>query len=142
LDTHVPDGPGFEQYVPAVSWQSLSDAHAVLHAVRLAQTKPPGQPLGVPATHPPVPLQADAVSWPLPHAVPHDVPLPGNTHAPTASQSLAPQVPAVGLHAAVQQRVPVPLTPQTELVHWSVAPHVAPGAPFGTHVPDAPGFRQ
>jgi hypothetical protein len=63
-------------------------------------------------------------------------------HAPVALQSVAPQVPPVGEHAAVQQCVPAPPTPQTPVVHWSTAPHAAPGPPFGAQFPEAPGFWQ
>ena len=41
----------------------------------------------------------------------------GYTHAPELLQSVAPQVGFEVLHAAVQQWVPVPDTPQSELVH-------------------------
>jgi hypothetical protein len=101
--------------------QSASDVQAVLHAVALAQTKPPGQAVGLPATQVPEPLQALVVIWPPPHeAVPQLVPLVGNTHAPPALQSVAPQAPPDGLHVEVQQWVPAPpcaTVPQAPLRH-------------------------
>ncbi len=53
--------------------------------------------------------------------------LPGNAQAPVPSQSVAPQVPLVGLHAAVQQW-PVPLMPQMPLVHSAFEVHAVPAA--------------
>jgi hypothetical protein len=73
---------------------------------------------------------------------PHEVVLPGKTQAPVVSQSVAPHAPVVGLHAAVQQWVPVPETPQTFELHWSFAVHALPAAPVETQVPEAPGFMQ
>jgi hypothetical protein len=78
--------------------------------------------------HAPAPLQASAV--------PQAVATPGYTHAPAASQVVAPQVPPV-THAAVQQ-----WPWQTPLAHWSGAKHTAPAACFGTHAALAPGFGQ
>jgi hypothetical protein len=66
----------------------------------------------------------------------------GKTHAPEPLQSVAPQVPAVGEHAAVQQCVPLPLIPQIPFEHWSMAAHTAPGPPFGKQTPLGPGFEQ
>jgi hypothetical protein len=63
------------------------------------------------------------------------VPYATTTHAPVASQSVAPQAP-VAVHAAEQQWVPTPLVPQTLIVHWSLALHVAPAVPFATQLPE------
>jgi hypothetical protein len=154
VETQVPEAPGFWQTRP--DWQSLFEAHAVLHAVALAQMKPPAQGAAVPATHvfealqvaagvsvEPLheaaaqspftlhctqptdalqtgvdPMQETGVAlqvpvpeqvptgvnmFPLHEADPHMVVLPGNVHAPVVSQPVAPHVPAVGEHAAVQQ---------------------------------------
>jgi hypothetical protein len=65
--------------------------------------------------------------------------LSGNTQAPVASQPVAPQIPPVGLHAAVQQ-LPDPVVPQTPDVQALLAEQVPPGAALATHVPEAPGF--
>jgi hypothetical protein len=141
--TQVPVAPGFLQKLDADS-QSASDAHAVLHDVAFAQTKPPGHGDVVPLLHVPEPLQVlAAVSMPALHdAAPQVVPAAGNTQAPVALQSVAPHVPPIGLHDAAQQWVPVPATPQTPAEHWSFAVHAAPAPPLGTHVPAAPGFLQ
>jgi hypothetical protein len=138
---HVPVAPGLWQYVVA-SEQSLSIAQDVLHEVESAQTKPPVHAAVVPPAQVPAPLhEAPVVSCPDAQTV-QDVVFPGKAHAPLGSQSVAPQVPPVGLHAAVQQREPVPPMPQTPLVHWSIALHVAPAPPFATQVPETPGFVQ
>jgi len=101
--------------------QSESKVHDVLHAVRLAQMKPPVHALGAPAAHVPLPLQALTVSWPLRHeGVPHAPPAVGNTHAPVPLHDVAPHVPLA--HAVVQQ-LPVPLTPQTSLAHAALPVH-------------------
>ncbi len=185
-----------------VPWQSALEAHVVLQAVALAQTKPPGQaaavtvlqplvlqvaagvsmpPLheaaaqvvgeppatqpfvalqvcagvnvslpvpphepaaqvcGVPAVHVPEPLQVPAgvnVSLPVPphDAEPHDVVLPGNTHAPEVLQAVAPQAPPMGSHTAVQQ-LPDPATSQTPDEHWLFAVHAPPAATSDTQAP-------
>jgi hypothetical protein len=50
------------------------------------------------------PEPSHTIFWQLPSVPPGATTvLPGKTHAPVASQSVAPQVPPVGLHAAVQQ---------------------------------------
>jgi hypothetical protein len=96
--TQVPDAPGFWQTKPVPS-QSLLEAHAVLHAVGLAQTKPPWQAAVTPATHAPLPLQAPAlVSWPLLHdAPPQGIPEATCSHTPPAAQ--LPVSPQGGLAA-------------------------------------------
>lgn len=57
----------------------MSAPHAVLHAVPLAQMKPPVQAAPVPAVQVPVPLQVPAGVSVLPEheAVPHEVLLVG-----------------------------------------------------------------
>jgi hypothetical protein len=64
-------------------------------------------------------------------------------HAPLALQSLVPHTPVV-VHvvALAQQWVPVPDTPHSLLVHWSLALQLAPVPPMPTHVPVEPGFLQ
>jgi hypothetical protein len=52
----------------------------------------------------------------LGHDVAQVLPL-GKEHAPEIVQSFAPHAPPIGLHVAVQQRVPVPLVPQMPFVH-------------------------
>ncbi len=93
--------------------------------------------------HVPSPLHVPAeVSCPLLQVPPHAVLLVGPTHAPAALQSVAPHTPVV-VQVPVQQWVPVPpVGPQSSLVHWSLAPHVAPAAPLATQVPEAPGVAQ
>jgi hypothetical protein len=54
---------------------------------------------------------------------------------------VAPHAPPV-VQAAEQQRVPVPVAPQTLLEHWSFAVHARPAFFLATHVPEAPGFWQ
>jgi hypothetical protein len=49
------------------------------------------------------------------------------------SQAVAPHVPPV-VHV-VKQQLPVPVVPQTLLVHWSFATHAAPAGTFRTHTP-------
>jgi hypothetical protein len=140
--THVPFAPGLLQNTP-VPWQSASEAHAVLHAVALAQTKPPAQGAAAPdAAHVPAPLQVAGVSCPLLHDPGQLVPLTGNTQAPPALQSVAPHAPPTTAQVAAQQWVPVPDVPQTLAAHWSFAAQVAPAPPLATQVPDAPGFAQ
>jgi hypothetical protein len=48
-------------------------------------------------------------------------------------QDVAPHVPPV-VHATEQQ-LPVPVVPQTPLVHWSLFVHAAPSDRCGTHMP-------
>jgi hypothetical protein len=68
--------------------------------------------------HVPVPLHVWVVRLELAHVGGlQTVPPPGNMHAPVGEQSVAPQRPPVGLQAAVQHRLPVPLMPQIPLVH-------------------------
>ncbi len=82
----------------------------------------------------PSPLHVDVVSSPFEHDVPHGVPLDGSTHAPVAAlHPVAPHAPPIGEHVDAQQS-PAPATPQTPLVHWSLAEH-EPVALFGTHCP-------
>jgi len=122
--------------------QSLSAMQAALHDVALAQTRPPGQADVVPLPHAPPPLQVPAVvSWaPLHEGLPHEVLLPGNTHAPVdASQPVAPQAPPAGMHVDPQQS-PVPAMPHTPLLHWSFAVQ-APAVSLGAHAA-APGAGQ
>ena len=71
----VPDAPGFMHWFGDT--QSATDVHAVLHAVLLAQRKPPGQAPDDPATHVPVPLHVAPLVSALPEhaAEPHVVPL-------------------------------------------------------------------
>jgi hypothetical protein len=120
--THVPLGPGFRQKA-AGSSQSVSPPHAVLHAVTLAQMKPPAHGAGEPVLHAPEPSQVPpAVSMPFAHAGwPHERPGAGYLHAPAESQPLAPHVPPV-VHAAAQQ-LPAPVVPQTPLAHAPAAEH-------------------
>jgi hypothetical protein len=73
--------------------------------------------------HVPEPLHVEVVSSPPAHDVAQVVVLPGNTHAPLALHPVAPHVPPVGEHAAVQQ-LPVPEIPQTMLAHASLLVHV------------------
>jgi hypothetical protein len=121
---------------------SASDAHAVRQALPAAlHVSAPGHAVGVPAWHVPEPLHVFGTSMFPVHVDPHEVPLAGNTHAPVASQSVAPHVPPV-VHDAAQQWVPEPDGPQTPAAHWSFAEHAAPAGPFATHVPLAPRFLQ
>jgi hypothetical protein len=71
----VPDAPGFMHWFGDT--QSATDVHAVLHAVLLAQRKPPGQAPEDPATHVPVPLHVAPLISVLPEhaAAPHVVPV-------------------------------------------------------------------
>jgi hypothetical protein len=117
--THVPETPGFAQYVVVESWHSLSAPQEPRHAEPLAHLTAPGHALGLPGLHVPDPLHVPAgVSWPFKQeALPHEVAGDGKTHAPVASQSVAPHAPFFGLHAAVQQWLPVPFTPHAPLVH-------------------------
>jgi hypothetical protein len=142
FDMHTPLRPGFAQNMVLGDAQSLSFAHAVLHAVALAQMKPPGHGPAVPAVQPPALLHVPAgVSDEPEHdAVPHDVELVGNTHAPLELQPVAPHVPAVGLHALAQQ-LPLPARPHTLLVHWLLPVH-APVTSLAMQVPLPPGFAQ
>jgi hypothetical protein len=74
-----------------------------------------------------------AMNCPLLHeAPPHAVLFEGKTHAPEPLQLVAPQLPPVGLHAAVQQ-FPVPAMPQTLLVHCAFPVHPVP-APLSWQV--------
>lgn len=59
LATQVPVAPGVAQYL-VVPWQSASTVHAVLHAVALAQAKPPAQGAAEPGVQEPVPLHEPA----------------------------------------------------------------------------------
>ena len=79
LATHVPDAPGFKQKLALGETQSLSLAHDVLHAVALAQMKPPAHGPCVPALQPPALLHVPAgVSMPPEQdALPHEVVLVG-----------------------------------------------------------------
>jgi hypothetical protein len=72
----------------------------------------------VPPPQEPAPLHVPPdVICPLLHdAAPQLVP-EGNTHAPVASQSVAPQAPPTGLQETAQQCVPVPLVPHVPAVH-------------------------
>jgi hypothetical protein len=144
---HIAPAPRFGTQLPAsqkspLVWQSLSDAHMILHAVALAQGRFPGHAVGAPGLHVPEPLQVLRVSCPFTHDDPHAVPLVGKTHAPLLLQSVAPQAPPTELQVLLQQRVPVPLVPQIPLAHWSGATHVTPAPPLGTQTPDVPGFKQ
>jgi hypothetical protein len=99
LAVHAP--PTQNRFEP---WQSVSVEHDVLHAVALAQIRLFGHAAGVPAAQLPVPLQVDGVSvLPAHDALPHAVPEATKTHAPAPSQSVAPHVVPVGVHAAAQQ---------------------------------------
>ncbi len=91
--------------------------HDVLHADQLAHVRLLGHGLGVPAAQLPEPSQVDGVSVLPVHEAPHAVPDATNTHAPLLSQSVAPHAPPIGVHAAVQQCVPVPLVPQMLFAH-------------------------
>jgi hypothetical protein len=104
-----------------------------LHAVALAQIRPPGQAAGEPATQPPDPLHALGVSVLPEQDEPQLVPLPGPTQAPPALHEVAPQTPVV-VHADEQQ-LPVPLVPQTPDVQALLPPQTAPLPTFGTHDP-------
>jgi hypothetical protein len=104
-----------------------------LHAVALAQTRPPAQAAGVPAVQLPEPLQALGVSVLPEQDDPQLVPLPGPTHAPPALHEVAPHTPVM-MHAAAQQ-LPVPLVPQMPDVQALSPPQAAPLLPFGVHVP-------
>ena len=96
-----------------------------LAARRAPADEAPAQVTGL-VLHTPEPLQVPReVSWPLVHVPPQLVPF-GETQAPVASQSVAPQVPPDGLHAAAQQCVPVPEVPQKLLVQWAFAVQAAP----------------
>jgi hypothetical protein len=95
--------------------QSVSCEQLARQEVASAQFKPLGHEVGVPAVQEPVPLHELTVSV-LPVQVdPQAVELPGPTHAPVASQLVAPHVPVV-LHVAVQQ-FPVPIVPQIAEIH-------------------------
>ena len=94
LLTQVPEAPGFWQK-SLDDWQSLSDEHAVLQAVPLAQMKPPGQAEGVPDTHVLNPLQTSGVSIPLLHVGPGQSPLTLHCTQP----SVAVHCPVGGMHA-------------------------------------------
>jgi len=89
--------------------------------------------------HAPAPLQPNVVRVLPEHEVLQSVVEPGNTHAPAPLQPVAPQVPPMGLHAAVQQ-LPEPATPQTLLVHWSFPVHAPPLPRSVVHVP--PGAQK
>jgi hypothetical protein len=109
--------------------------HEVLHAVELAQTKPPGQGAVAPALQVPEPLHAPAaVSMaPLHEGEPHDTLLEGYMHPPVPLQPVAPQAPEVAQAAA--QQLPVPAVPQTALVHWLLEMHGSPAGFFAVQAP-------
>jgi hypothetical protein len=52
---------------------------------------------------------------------------------PVPLQDVAPHVPPV-VHV-MEQQLPVPVVPQTLLVHWSGAEHPPPGFCFCRHTP-------
>jgi hypothetical protein len=89
------------------------------------------------------PLPSHTVFWQVPSGVDTTVLLPGKTHAPgtgaeVGAQLVAPHVPPVTAHAAMQQ-FPVPSTSQTFDTHSSSAVHAVPAArvPSATHAPAA-----
>jgi hypothetical protein len=86
---------------------------------------------------PPLPLHASA--WQVPARpvcrLAGLTVFPGYTQAPEESQSVAPHAATLAEHVAVQQCVPVPLTPQRPFEHWSAAEHCAPAPPLDVHVP-------
>jgi hypothetical protein len=111
-----------------------------LHAVALAHVRLLGQgPAAPPALQVPAPSHdPPGVNVEPEHdgLAPHAVPLDGKSHAPVPLHPVAPHAPPTGEQAAVQH-APVPPTPQTPLVHWSFAAHVAPAEPFATQAPAA-----
>ncbi len=111
--THVP----WDVSQTSPLWHSELDAHDDAQVVELAQPRPFGQ-VEVPPPHVPAPLHVPGeVSTPSLHeSVPHAVPLPGYTHEPDVSQSVAPQGAPV-VQAAEQQCVPVPAGPHMSLAH-------------------------
>ncbi len=84
---------------------------------------------------PPAPLQATFWQSPGVWTAAGATVLPGYTHAPTLSQSVALQAAIVAEHVAVQQWVPAPLGPHSALEHWLLPLHTAPAAPLGMQVP-------
>lgn len=120
-------------------------ASFVPHAVKQA-FPPPLQTYGlhedVAVPQPPAPSQLWVVKVVPAHVVGLHVIAEGKLHAPVPVQSVAPQAPPVGVQAAEQQRVPLPVTPQMPFEHWSAAPQTAPGPPLATQVPTAPGLAQ
>ena len=126
--------------------QSELEAQAVKQPVPPAlQASPLGHCAADPAEQLPEPLQVPPVVNVLPvqAAAPQEVVAEGKTHAPAASQSVAPHAAPVAPQAAAQQRVPAPLGPQRPLLHASLAAHALPAAARETHVPVVgPGFEQ
>ena len=131
-------GTGGGQALQGPIAQSLLVLHDARHAVPAAlQLKLPGHATAV-AVQAPLPLQPCVTMWDPEHVSgPQLVPVAGYTHAPDASQSVAPQVASEVEHAAEQQCVPAPDAPQAPLEHWSLAEQAAPAAPLGTHAPPA-----
>jgi hypothetical protein len=63
------------------------------------------------------------------HTVPQPIVLPGKTHAPVPSQSVAPQGGPTGLHCFEQQWKPTPIVPQIPLWHCELIEHGEPSPP-------------
>jgi|HubBroStandDraft_5_1064220.scaffolds.fasta_scaffold393613_1 hypothetical protein len=107
-------------------WHSELAVHDDAQVVEVAQPRPFGQ-VEAPPPHVPAPLHVPGdVSTPSLHERdPHAVPLPGYTHAPDVSQSVAPQVPPV-VQAPAQQCVPLPAGPQMSVAHWAFDVHDVP----------------
>jgi hypothetical protein len=117
----------------ALSWQSLSDAHAVLHAVPLAQMKPPGQAVVVPPLHAPDPSQRPAgVRRPLLHVTaPHEVlelacsQTPPEAHLPSLPQVVVTAHWPAGAVVPARMLLHVPVGwPVSEIEHaWQLPLH-------------------
>ncbi len=88
----------------------------------------------VPATHEPIPLQTSLVCMPLEHVVPHDVLDVAAMQLPEVSQPEAPHGAAPAMHGPEQQ-LPVPVVPQTPLVHSMLELHALPGGAPVSHTP-------
>lgn len=115
--------------------QSGSSPHESRHAVDDAHRRCPGHAAGVRVQVPdPSQVPAAVRVTPVHDGEPQVVDDDAKTHAPDALQSTGPHSPPDAQLA--EQQWPVPLTPQTPVVHCVGAVHTAPGESFGTHVPE------
>jgi hypothetical protein len=137
--THIPDAPGLAQYVVLDDWQSPSPLHAVLHALLVAQMKPPGHPAADALVHVPVPSHIRwGVIMPEAHCESAQTVVAGYTsHAePFARQSpsVAHEAAPWSVHDVAQQIEPPPVAVMhAPLVHCEPAVHDCP-LPRSAHV--------
>ena len=113
----------------------MSAPHAISQDVPFAHWRLPGQAAGANGEHVPLPLQALSVIWSvvvLHDVAPHEVLLPGYTHAPVViAQAVALQMGSDVLHAAVQQK-PTPAIPHTPLAQLASMVQADPVASLHT----------